>query len=109
MLPLSVARNYYLRLPDGRALGHVRIDRLIDSWAEGPFTPAPAFEDFRELFDREAQLRHEQVIPLWEQAADAIEALGIQVVEEGERSSHSQLRVFVEGSDAIIGTQLSPP
>lgn len=106
MNPLSIGKNYCLRLPDGRALGHVRIERYEDCWAEGSFTPSAAFESFRELFDREARLRHDQVIPLWEQAADAIEALGIQVVEEDKGPVRSRLTVFVEGNEAIIG---SPP
>ena len=106
MHPLSLGKNYCLRLPDGRALGHVRIERFEDSWAEGPWTPGPAFEQFRELFEREAELRHDQVIPLWEQAADAIAALDIQVIEDGEKVVHPPLRVFVEGNEAILGPPL---
>ncbi len=109
MDPLSVGKSYCLGLPDGRALGHVRIERLEDSWAEGPFQPAPAFEEFRELFKREAQLRHDQVIPLWERAADAIAALQIEVVEEGKDTTCPRLRVFVEGNEAILGTELQAP
>jgi hypothetical protein len=100
---VSIGKNYCLRLPDGRALGHVRVERFTDSWAEGPFAPGPAFEEFRELFEREAELRHDQIIPLWEQAADAIEALQIQVVEEGKDPIQPRPRVFVEGNEAILG------
>ncbi len=103
MESLVLGKDYCLRLPDGRALGHVHIERLVDSWAEGPFTPAASFEEVRELFEREARLRHEQIIPLWEKAADAIEALGIRVIEEGEDPVHLHLRVFVEGNEAILG------
>jgi hypothetical protein len=106
MHPLAVGKNYCLRLSDGRALGHVRIERLEDPWAEGPFTPATAFAEFRQLFEREAELRKDQIIPLWEQAADAIEALGIQVIEEGGGSIHPGFRVFVEGDRAFVGTPL---
>jgi hypothetical protein len=98
-----VGKEYCLRLPDGRALGHVRIERLEDLWAEGPFRPAPAFEEFRDLFRREAELRKDQIIPLWEEAAAAIAALGIQVVEGDHRSLPPGMRVFVEGDEAILG------
>src|SRR5262245_15522192 len=104
MHPLSLGTVYCLRLPDGRALGHVRIERLDEPWAEGPFTPAAAFEEFRGLFEHEARLRHDQVIPLWEEAADAIDALGVQVVEEGSAPVQPRLRIFVEGNEAILGT-----
>jgi len=98
-----------LRLPDGRALGHVRVARLVNSWAEGPFTPLTDFEEFREIFEREARLRHEQIIPLWEQAADAIEALGIQIIEEGKGAVLPHLRIYVEGNEAILGAPLMIP
>jgi hypothetical protein len=107
MSELSVGGTYALRLPDGRALGQVRVERVADGWVEGPFTPTPAFEDYRALFEREAQLRYDQVIPLWEELADAIEALRIDVVEEGGERVHPRLRVFIEGDEAILGT--SPP
>src|SRR3954469_19386930 len=81
MPPLSVGKNYCLRLPDGRVLGHVRIERLVDWWAEGPFTPTSAFAEYRELFERETQMRRDQIIPLWEQAVDSIEALQITAFE----------------------------
>jgi hypothetical protein len=109
MHPLSIGKSYCLRLPDGRALGHVRIQRLDDPWAEGPFQPGPAFEEFRELFEREAQLRKDQVIPLWEHAADAIEAMQVQVIEEGEGLVPSRLRVFIEGDEAILGAESAIP
>lgn len=109
MHPLSIGKNYCLRLPDGSALGHVRIERFEDAWAEGPFTPSPAFERYRELFEREATLRHDQIIPLWEEAADSIDALKIQVVAEGEGVVASKLTVFLEGSQAIIGTEALVP
>jgi hypothetical protein len=102
---IAVGKNYCLRLPDGRALGHVRIDRKDDAWAEGLFQPAPSFAEFRELFDREAHLRRQQIIPLWEEAVDALDALGIQVVEEGKGILPHKLRVYVEGDEAFIGTE----
>lgn len=107
MHPWTVGKDYCLRLPDGRALGHVHVTRLVDSWAEGPFTPAATFEEFREVFEREARLRQQQIIPLWEEAADAIEALGIQVIEEGKGPILPQLRVYVEGNEAILGAPLT--
>jgi hypothetical protein len=108
MPPLTVGKNYCLRLPDGRALGHVRIERIEDPWAEGAFTQAPAFEEYRELFDREVQFRHDQIIPLWEQVADMIEALGIQVIAEEDNTLQPRLRVFLEGNEAILGAPLPP-
>src|SRR5713226_6996398 len=95
MAVLTVGKEYCLRLPDGRALGHVHIERLVDSWAEGPFRPAKPFEEFRELFEREARLRHQQIIPLWEEVADQIEGLQIQVFEDGVGLVPERLRVFV--------------
>jgi hypothetical protein len=55
------------------------------------------------LFQREAELKHQQVIPLWELAADQIEALGIEVLEEGCRPLPVPLRVCIEGHEAIFG------
>jgi hypothetical protein len=104
--PLAAGRTYCLRLPDGRTLGHVRVRAVEDCWAEGPFTPAPAFAEFRELFERADQLARDQIIPLWEQAADAIDALHIQVVEERDGARHDGLRVFIAGDEASIGTPL---
>src|SRR5438874_1034015 len=104
--PLSVGKTYSLRLRDGRSLGCVRIERLEDSWAEGPFTPTPDFAEFRELFQRADELARDQIIPLWEEAADAIDALSIEVVEERGRARHSGLRVFIVGSEASIGIPL---
>ena len=106
MHPLVVGKNYCLRLPDGRTLGHVHVVRLVDSWAEGPFSPSPDFEQFREIFESESKLRQTQIIPLWEQVADRIDALGIQVVEEGAGPVLPQVRVFVEGNEAILGPAL---
>ena len=108
MHPFVVGTDYCLRLPDGRSLGHVRVARLVDSWAEGPFSPTPEFEEFREIFERESRLRHDQIIPLWEEVADTINALGILVVEEGAGPVLTHLRIFVEGNEAILGVQLKP-
>jgi hypothetical protein len=101
---IAIGKNYCLRLPDGRALGHVRIERTEESWAEGPFTPSPDFVEFRELFEREAHLRHEQIIPLWEEAVAVLEALQIQVVEEGKGAFPQRMQVYVDGNEAFIGT-----
>jgi hypothetical protein len=109
MDPITVGKHYCLRLPDGRPLGHVRITRIEDGWAEGPFQPGQSFAEFAALFEREAQLRHDQIIPLWEEAADAIEALRIQVVEEGQGAVQGPLRIFVEGGEAILGPPLAAP
>lgn len=109
MHPFVVGKDYCLRLPDGRTLGHVCIARLVDSWAEGRFSPSPEFEEFREIFERESRLRHEQIIPLWEQVADTIDALGIQVIEEGKGPVLPPLRIYVEGNDAILGAPLTIP
>ncbi len=109
MPPFTVGKDYCLRLPDGRALGHVRVARLVDSWAEGPFTPSEDFEEFRGVFEQEALLRHQQIIPLWEEAADAIEALGIHVIEEGTGPVLPHLRIYLDGSEAILGPPLMIP
>jgi len=49
---------------------------------------------------------HDQVIPLWEKAADDIDALAIEVVEEGQGVVQPRMRVFVEGDEAILGPSL---
>jgi hypothetical protein len=104
--PLAVGKTYCLRLPDGRTLGHVQVQSVEDCWAEGPFTPEPAFAEFRELFERADQLARDQILPLWEQAADAIDALHIQVIGEHGGPLHTGLRVFLAGNEASIGTPL---
>jgi hypothetical protein len=107
--PLSVGKTYCLRLPDGRVLGRVRIERIEDPWAEGPFVPAAGFAEFRQMFERADQLARDQIIPLWEEAADAIDALRIQVVEEPGGTRHTGLRVFVSGGEASIAPALCVP
>jgi hypothetical protein len=107
MAAITIGKDYCLRLPDGRALGHVCIARLVDSWAEGPFQPGQGFEEFRGLFEREAHLRREHIIPLWEEVADQIEDLQIQVFEEGKGAIPERVRVFIEGDEAIL--ESSPP
>src|SRR5947209_5490138 len=109
MCPFTVGKDYCLRLPDGRTLGHVHVARLVDAWAEGPFTPSADFEEFRAIFERESRLRHQQIIPLWEEAADAIDALGIQLIEEGMDPVLPHLRIYVEGNEAILGPPLMIP
>jgi hypothetical protein len=104
--PLTIGRTYHLLVSDRRALGHVRIQRVEDSWAEGTFTPAPAFAEFREVFERADRLAREQIIPLWEEAADAIDALHLQVIEEHGGAPHTGLRIFIAGNEASIGTPL---
>ncbi len=105
MNPLAIGKSYLLRLPDGQTLGQVRIQRLEDEWAEGPFRPSAAFAEVRNLFTEEAQLRNEQIIPLWESAADRIEALRIQVIDECVEV-HPHLRIFVEGNEAFLALPL---
>ncbi len=107
MSRVLIDKTYCLRLPDGCTLGHVRTARFEDEWAIGTFSPSKSFENYRELFEREAKLRHEQVIPLWESVADAIESLNIQVVEEGRGTVLAALPVFFEGTEAIIGPRLT--
>jgi hypothetical protein len=108
MHSLVVGTDYCLRLPDGRSLGRVHVARLVGPWAEGPFSPTPEFEEFREIFEGESRLRHDQVVPLWEEAGDTIEALGIQVVKEGAGPVLPRMRIFVEGKEAILGVPLAP-
>jgi hypothetical protein len=105
--PLANGTSYCLRLPDGRVLGQVRIEKVENEWAEGPFTATAGFEVLRPLFERETQLRHDQVILRWEQAADAIEDLGIQVIAAGQGPIPMRFRVFIEGNEAILGTELA--
>lgn len=109
MYPLAVGKDYCLRLSDGRTLGHVRIARIEDAWAEGSFQPGAAFAEFRELFSREARLRHDQLIPLWEEVADEIDGLGIEVVENGQEPVQAGMRVFIEGDEAILGPPSAVP
>lgn len=107
MNPLTIGKNYVLRLPDNRIVGRVRILKLEDDWAEGSFQAGEAFADLRPLFDEEAELRNDQIIPLWEKAADRIESLRIQLVgEDGE--VHRRLRIFIEGDEVLLALPLTP-
>ena len=106
MNPLTIGKNYHLRLPDGRVLGQVRVEHLEDEWAEGSFRPAAAFPEFQSLFEKEARLRNDQVIPLWEEVADRLESLQIEVVGE-DGDVHSRLRVFIEGDEAFLAPPLA--
>lgn len=108
MNPLVIGKNYVLRLPDNRTLGRVRILKMEDGWAEGPFQAEDAFADLRRLFDEEAQLRNDQIIPLWEGAADRIESLRLQVVDE-DGKVHSDWRIFIEGDEAFLALPLTLP
>lgn len=103
--PLGIGQAYQLRLPDGRALGTVRIDSIEDGWAEGPFEAEKTFDEFRLMFEEEASLRHDQCIPLWESVADGIEGLRIAVIGE-DGTCYSQFRVFVEDGMAILAPPL---
>jgi hypothetical protein len=96
-------------LSDGRPLGHLRAQQVEGEWAEGIFCPTPAFEVVRHLFEREAELARDQIIPLWEEAADAVDALQIQVVEEGTQQSFSRVRFHLEGNELFIGAELPTP
>jgi hypothetical protein len=107
MNPLTIGKRYTLRLPDGRNVGRVRIVKMEDDWAEGPFEAEEAFGELRPLFQEEAELRNDQIIPLWEKAADRIEALRIEVVGE-DGQAHSHLRVFIEGDEAFLSLPLKP-
>jgi hypothetical protein len=107
MNPLTIGKSYTLRLPDGRILGCVQVHKVEGDWAEGPFQEAEAFADLRTLFEEEAELRNDQIIPLWEKAADRIEALRIQVVGE-DGQVYSRLRVLVEGEEAFLSLPLQP-
>jgi hypothetical protein len=78
-----------------------------DGWAEGPLVPEEPFGEFRELFAQEASLRNDQIIPLWEEVADRIAALGIQVMGD-DGVVHPRLRVFVEGNEAILARPTCP-
>jgi hypothetical protein len=97
-----IGRRFGIRTRDGRRIGHVHIHRKDDPWLEGTFTPAPAFEDFRGLFETESSLRHDQVIPLWETAVDAIEGLGIQLEDEESRAVVPVVRFVLDQSDAFV-------
>jgi hypothetical protein len=105
MNPLTIGKKYVLRLPDSRILGRVFIRKVEDDWAEGPFEEERAFTALRSLFEEEAELRNDQIIPLWEKAADRIESLRIQVVDE-EGQVYSRLRVFIEGKEAFLSLPL---
>jgi hypothetical protein len=107
MNPLTLGKKYVLRLPDSRILGRVSIRKVEDDWAEGPFEEDEAFVELRPLFEEEAELRNDQIIPLWEKAADRIESLRIQVVGE-DGQAYSRLRVFIEGKEAFLSLPLKP-
>lgn len=105
MNPLTIGKSYVLRLPDSRILGRVHIRKVEDDWAEGSFTEDEAFADLRPLFEEEAELRNDQIIPLWEKAADRIESLRIRVVDE-DGQVYSRLRIYIEGKEAFLSLPL---
>jgi len=107
MNPLAIGKSYVLRLPDCRILGRVHIHRVEEDWAEGSFTEDKAFADLRPLFEEEAELRTDQIIPLWENAADRIESLRIQIVADGGQV-YSGMRIFIEGKEAFLSLPLKP-
>lgn len=107
MNPLTIGKKYVLRLPDSRVLGRVHILKVEDDWAEGSFEEDTAFAELRPLFEEEAELRNDQIIPLWEKAADRIESLRIQVVGV-DGQVHSRLRIFIEGKEAYLSLPLKP-
>jgi hypothetical protein len=107
MNSFTVGKTYSLRLPDGRVLGRVDVRGLSDGWAEGGFTPAGAFDSLRGLFEEEARLRNDQVIPLWEEAADRIDGLRIEAVGDGG-DVHFPVRVFIDGDEAFLAPPLAP-
>ena len=107
MNPLTIGKHYVLQLPNSRILGRVRIVKMEDDWAEGPFEEGEAFAELRPVFEEEAELRNDQIIPLWEKAADRIESLRIQVVGE-DGQTHSHLRIFIEGDEAFLSLPLKP-
>ena len=107
MNPLTIGKRYVLRLPDNHTLGRVHIRRLEDDWAEGSFTEDEAFAELRPLFEEEAELRNDQIIPLWEKAANRIESLRIQVVGE-DGQVYSRMRIVIEGKEAFLSLPLKP-
>ncbi len=107
MNPLTVGKKYVLRLPDSRTVGRVLILKVEDDWAEGSFEEDEAFAELRPLFEEEAELRNDQIIPLWEKAADRIESLRIQVIGE-DRQVYSHLRIFIDGKEAFLSLPLKP-
>jgi len=107
MLPFIHKHSYRLQLPDGRLLGQLRITEMDEDWAQGPFEPTSVFAEFRELFERESELRHQQVIPQWEKAYDAIESLGIEVIAPDGRSVGPAMRVFVDDQTAFLAPPLA--
>lgn len=107
MNPLTIGKNYSLRLSDSRILGRVHIVKIEDDWAEGSFTEEEVFTELRPLFEEEAELRNDQIIPLWENAANRIESLRIQVVGE-DGQVYSRMRIFIEGKEAFLSLPLKP-
>jgi hypothetical protein len=105
MNPLTIGKSYVLRLPDSRILGRVHIRKMEDEWAEGAFDEDRDFAEVRPLFEEEAELRNDQIIPLWEKAADRIESLRIQVIGEDDKV-YSHLRIYIEGKEAFLSFPL---
>jgi hypothetical protein len=105
MNPFIVGKQYSLRLTDGALLGRVQVERLADGWAEGQFHPGEAFPRLHALFEEESQLRRDQVIPLWEEAADRIEALQIEAVG-ADGDVHAPVRVYIERGEAFLAPPL---
>ncbi|MYZ39652.1 hypothetical protein [Streptomyces sp. MnatMP-M17] len=60
---------------DGRTVGHITIEVADFPWLSGRFTPGPAFESVRPLFDHELALldRIDEDQAAWEASYDAVE------------------------------------
>lgn len=69
-------------------------------WRNGTFDPAPAFAEFRPLFERELALLNTDRMHEWEAAWEAIAALGLRLEAGTAGESITEFLLHIDGTRA---------
>jgi hypothetical protein len=81
-------------------LGFVTIYGGDFPWHDAHFTAAPAFAEVKPLFDRAAQLLDSGDVEAWEGACDAVDALGVRLVEPSTGREVIPVGLHIRGDKA---------
>lgn len=88
------------RLYQGEVLlGTLKVWREMP-WLSGKFHPTPAFEPLRPLFQREIDLLNAEEHEAWEEAYDAIDALGLSLWAPDAEAPVREFLLHVDGDEA---------
>jgi hypothetical protein len=94
----------YIELKQGELLlGTLETTDLDQPWVICKFTPTPAFEAVKPLFDAELELiegSDDLEIDAWEMAYSRIDELGLQLVPVNGEPSISEFVLHIDGSEA---------